>query len=130
MNTLLIKPHTLFNNFFDDWDRAFFDGDHSYWRRNLSTGVNADSSIRHHDAGDHREVYVPLPGFKKEHIKGEINDGVVHISAERDENSAEYSFVLPDDVDLSTISTKHEDGLLTVKVEKEAKSKNIEIKID
>ena len=124
MKTLTLNTNGLFNNFFDEWDRAFFNEDHSYWRR------QNNSALKHHNEGDYREVYVPLPGFKKENVKGEVNDGVVSITARQDDNTAAYSFVFPEDVDLSTISTSLEDGLLTVRAEKEPKAKSIEIKID
>ena len=123
MRTLTLT-NALFDNFLTNWDNAFFDGDHSYWRRR-------DSSINCRETEDSHEYYVPLAGFKKEDIAARIDDGRVYILAKRDENTASYSFALPnDEVDISNLSAKHEDGLLTVKIPKSEKAKAITIAID
>tara|TARA_Y100000310_G_scaffold153804_1_gene153338 strand:- start:14477 stop:14899 length:423 start_codon:yes stop_codon:yes gene_type:complete len=116
--------NTLFDNFLTNWDNAYFDGDHSYWRRK-------DNSINYREKEEHYEYYVPLAGFKKEDIAARIDEGRVHIVAKRNESTASYSFVLPDDeIELSSLSAKHEDGLLTVKIPKSEKAKAITIAID
>ena len=122
MRTLTLR-NNLFNDFLTDWNDAFFSEDYSYWRRNHKqiNSTELDNSF---------EYYVPLPGFKKKDIKATINDGVVSLLAERDGSTASYSFSLPERVDISTLSAKHEDGLLTISVEKEEKVKPKSIKID
>tara|TARA_Y100000593_G_scaffold41668_1_gene79888 strand:- start:579 stop:968 length:390 start_codon:yes stop_codon:yes gene_type:complete len=116
--------NSLFDNFLTNWDNAFFDGDHSYWRRR-------DSSIDCRETEDSYEYYVPLAGFKKEDIAARLDDGRVFIAAKQEEGTTSYSFALPnDDVDTSELSAKHEDGLLTVTVPKSEKAKAITIAID
>ncbi|MAH47202.1 hypothetical protein CMI37_15350 [Candidatus Pacearchaeota archaeon] len=123
MRTLTLT-NTLFDNFLTNWDNAYFDGDHSYWRRK-------DNSINCREKEEHYEYYVPLAGFKKEDIAARLDEGRVHIVAKNENDStASYSFALPDEVDLSSLSAKHEDGLLTVKIPKSEKAKAITIAID
>ena len=103
-----IITNRLFDEFFTNWDSAFFEGDHSYWRRN--------DRVRTKELKDSYEYYVPLPGIKKENIKATVKDGAVLLSVECAENTASYSFTLPDDVNVSKLSASHEDGLLTIKI--------------
>jgi HSP20 family protein len=119
----LTMTNTLFDHFLTNWDKAFFDEDYSYWRRN-------DSSINCREKENSYEYYVPLAGFKKEDIAARLDEGRVHVVAKRYENTASYSFALPDEVDLSNMSAKHEDGLLTVTIPKTEKAKAITIAID
>ncbi|MAH46082.1 hypothetical protein CMI37_09630 [Candidatus Pacearchaeota archaeon] len=112
----------LFDEFFTNWDTAFFEGDHSYWRRDKNNIVTKDY-------GDHYECRIPLPGFKKENIKITVKDGTVLLQAKQDDDTASYSFLLPEETDVSKLSASHEDGLLTVKLEKAEKAKPIELDI-
>lgn len=124
MKTLTIT-NELFNNFITNWDKAFFDGDYSYWRRK-------DSSVNCRETEDSYEYYVPLAGFKKEDIAAQLDDGRVYIVVKQEEkDTTSCSFALPnDDVDISGLSAKHEDGLLTVTIPKSEKAKAITIAID
>ena len=105
MRTIALT-NSLFDNFLTNWDRAFFEGDHSYWRR--------DNCVRSSEKEDSYEYYVPLAGFKKEDIKVSLSDGLVHILAKKKDDTASYSFELPEGGDASKLSAEHEDGLLTV----------------
>ena len=71
MNTRLINKT---NNVFDLFDQAFFNEDYSFWRR--PSNFTSTSSLSWGDSGDAYDLHIPLPGFKKEHIKAEIDDGV------------------------------------------------------
>ena len=102
MRTLSLT-NTLFDNLFTNRDRAFFNDDHSYWRR--------DTYVQSKENEDSREYYIPLPGFEKKDIKASVEDGEVFILAKRDDDTASYSFIPPDDVDISTISAKNKNGL-------------------
>ena len=82
------------------------------------------------DTGDAYGLQIPLPGFRKEHIKAEVDDGLMRVVAKRDDDDASYSFYLPEIADVSTLSAKMEDGLLSISVEKLEKSKKIELKIE
>ena len=122
MRTLTLT-NSLFDNFLTNWDNALFDGDHSYWRRK-------DNSINYRETEEHYEYYVPLAGFKKEDLAARLDEGRVHIVAKRDESTASYSFALPEEVDSSNMSAKHEDGLLTITIPKSEKTKATTISID
>jgi HSP20 family molecular chaperone IbpA len=120
MNRLI--TNRLFDEFFTNWDTAFFNGDHTYWRRE-------NNNIITKDYDSHYECRVPLPGYKKENIKVTIKDGTVSLIAKQDDDTQSYSLALPDDVDASKLSAHHEDGLLTIKLKKEKEAQPIEIEI-
>ena len=123
MNTRLIKT----NNIFDLFDQALLNEDYSFWRRPLSTTTT--NAISWKDLGEAFEMQIPLPGFKKEHLSAEVDDGQVSLKAEREDDSAQYSFYLPEGADPTNISAKLEDGLLNLVAEKLEKSKKIQLKI-
>ena len=124
MSKIIIRtPMSLLNDFSSDWDRAFFNEDYSFWRRNIS------SSVQRRDTEDGYNFHIPLAGFKKENVKCELKDGLVSVSAKQKEDSASYSFFLPEDFDESSVSSKLEDGLLTVSVKRREEPKGVDIKI-
>lgn len=112
---------SLFDNFFTNSDRAFFDGDHSFWRRN-----NLVSSKEKEDSYEH---YVPLAGFKKENVSATASNGEVYVSARQGDSNASFSFLVAEDADVEGVSAKFEDGLLTVAVPKMASAQKINIEI-
>ena len=87
-----------------------------------------------------------IPGFSKEDVNIELNDGIITISShvektnenyitkEFTKNSFERSFYLPEDVDLENIDALMENGILSVILNKRnidedtTKSKKIDIK--
>ena len=121
MNTLSLT-NALFDNFFTNSDRAFFEGDHTYWRRK--------NSVRGKELEDSYEYSIPLAGFKKENIKATVDDGEVYIVAKQDDSTASYSFLLPEGGDISGMFASYIDGLLTVKINKKESEKKIELTID
>ena len=126
MSKIILKtPLGLVNDFVSDWDRAFFNEDYSYWRRNMN-----NYSITHKEHEDRYEYWINLAGFKKENVEASVHDGLVIIKTKKDENVNDYSFYLRDDADVSTLSSKLEDGLLTVSVNKEEEAKPTKIKIN
>ena len=68
---------------FDDFDRAFFRGmnqpEHMLYGKNASHMMKTD--VKETDEG--YEVDVDLPGFKKDEIKLELNNGYLTISTEK-----------------------------------------------
>ena len=92
-------------------------------------------------------IKVELPGLKNDDVKVSIHDGVLTIQGERkmerEEKNKKFhrveraygrfarSFTLPDNVDENTVSAKHEDGVLNVRLGKteEAKPRTIEVKV-
>ena len=116
----------LFNNglgtnpFWDSWDKAFFEEDWGRWRENI---------VPHKEHKDHYEYWINLAGFKKENVEAVIHKGVVVVTAEKDGSTSDHSFYLNDDADVSTLSSKLEDGLLTIKVKKRKEAVPKKIKI-
>ena len=94
---------------------------------------------------------IELPGFKKEDIKAELKDGILVISAKKDESNVEKnkdgkvihserctgacsrSFYVGEDIQITDISAKFENGELTItypKEKKEIEKKETVINID
>ena len=119
-----MRTLSLFDNVLTNWDRAFFDGDYSYWRRK-------GEGVRGEELEDSFEYHIPLAGFKKEDIKATISDGLMYVLAKKkNEGTYSYSFQIPEGGDTSKISAKHENGLLTVTVGKADAVKPVSIEID
>jgi HSP20 family protein len=92
-------------------------------------------------------IKVELPGVEKDAVKVAIHEGVLSIRGERKMEREEKgekmhrveraygrfarSFMLPDNVDESTVTAEHEDGVLNVRLGKveEAKPRSIEVKV-
>jgi len=92
-------------------------------------------------------IKVELPGVDKQDVKVSIHEGVLTIQGERklerEEKNKKYhrvereygrfarSFVLPENVDETSVSAGHKDGLLNVTLGKveQAKPKAIEVKV-
>ena len=94
------------------------------------------------DAGDHFEVLMDLPGFKKEDVKLQLKEGVLtfeatkrsendetddkgkYIRRERFQGTCTRSFYVGEELEQEDIKAKFEDGVLKVIVpKKEAKPK-------
>ncbi|MBO4919436.1 MAG: Hsp20/alpha crystallin family protein [Erysipelotrichaceae bacterium] len=127
------------NNLFDDWFDGFdlMDREMNQLNRRLY-GKHADremlTDIKEHE--DHYDVEIDLPGFKKEDINVELNDGYLTISAsknhENDEKSRagkiirqerysgmmSRSFYVGDEITADEIHGKYEGGVLTLSVPK------------
>ena len=94
----MLMPSIFGENLFDD---DWFDFDRDFWgRKNPLYGKNAKNimktDIREHDEG--YELDVDLPGFKKDEISVELDDGYLTISAakgldkdEQDKNCLLYT---------------------------------------
>jgi HSP20 family protein len=92
-------------------------------------------------------IKVELPGVDKQDVKVSIHEGVLTIQGERklesEEKNKKYhrvereygrfarSFVLPENVDETSVGASHKDGLLNVTLGKveQAKPKAIEVKV-
>ena len=125
------------NLFDDDWMDFAFDRD--FWgRKNPLYGKNAKNimktDIREHDGG--YELDVDLPGFKKDEINVELEEGYLTISAakgldkdeqdkkgkyirrERYAGAMQRSFYVGDAVTQEDIKAKFEDGILKLSIPK------------
>ena len=79
----MLMPSIFGENLFDD---DWFDFDRDFWgRKNPLYGKNAKNimktDIREHDAG--YELDIDLPGFKKDEINVELENGYLTISASK-----------------------------------------------
>jgi HSP20 family protein len=115
-------------------------------RENL-TIVDWAPSVDISETDEEFRIKVELPGLKNDDVKVSIHDGVLTIQGERKMEREEKtkkvhrveraygrfarSFMLPDNVDESSVSAKHEDGVLNVSLGKveEAKPRSIEVKV-
>ena len=126
----MLFPSVFRNNFFDDFN-DFMDFP-TVTRK--STGSLMKSDVK--DAGDHFELDMDLPGFKKEDVKIQLKDGVLKVSAttktendQKDENgkyirrerfqgTCERSFYVGEKLTEEDIKAKFLDGVLKVNVPK------------
>ena len=132
------------NNLFDDWFDGFdlMDREMNQLNRRLY-GKHADremlTDIKEHE--DHYDVEIDLPGFKKEDINVELNDGYLTISANKDHENEEKnkagkiirqerysgmmsrSFYVGDEITSDEIHGKYEGGVLTLSVPKKEAAK-------
>ena len=134
----MLMPSIFGDNLFDDdWMDFLFDRD--FWgKKNPLYGKNANrvmkTDIREHDRG--YELDVDLPGFKKDEIKVELENGYLTISAakgldkdeqdkqgkyirrERYAGAMQRSFYVGDAVTEEDVKAKFEDGILRLSIPK------------
>ena len=132
----MLMPSIFGENLFDDWmDFSFPDIDKTLYRKHAKNMMKTD--VKETDQG--YEVAIDLPGFKKDEIKLELNDGYLTISAEKgldkDEKDKENryirreryagsmsrSFYVGESLTEQDIHAKYENGILTLDVPKEDK---------
>jgi HSP20 family protein len=121
--------------------------DYSMWPPALSVGPRFPA-VDVKDEGDHYLVEVDLPGLSKEDVEVMVGEGVLDITAKREESKEESDegyirrergFVsfhrrlsLPDDATEEKLEAKLEDGVLKVQVQKTKegteKRKKVEVK--
>ncbi len=141
----MLMPSIFGENLFDD---DWFDFDRDFWgKKNPLYGKNAKNimktDIREHDTG--YELDVDLPGFKKDEINIELENGYLTISAakgldkdeqdkkgkyirkERYAGAMQRSFYVGDAVTEEDIKAKFEDGILKLSIPKKD-AKEVETK--
>ena len=134
----MLMPSIFGENLFDDnWMDFPFDRD-LWGKKNPLYGKNANrvmkTDIREHDTG--YELDVDLPGFKKDEINVELENGYLTISAakgldkdeqdkkgkyirrERYAGAMQRSFYVGDEVTQEDIKAKFEDGILRLSIPK------------
>ena len=134
----MLMPSIFGESLFDD-DWMDFPFDRDFWgRKNPLYGKNANkimkTDIREHDGG--YELDVDLPGFKKDEINVELENGYLTISAakgldkdeqdkkgkyirrERYAGAMQRSFYVGDEVTQEDIKARFEDGILRVSIPK------------
>ena len=118
---------------FDDFDRNFFRGfgrpEHVLYGKNVSRLMKTD--VKETDEG--YEVDVDLPGFNKDEIKLELNNGYLTISTEKSLNkenkgkmlrqeryvgTMQRSFYVGGSITEEDIKAKYENGVLSLVIPK------------
>ncbi len=133
------KPVT---SIFDDIDSII---NSSYVAYPTADRSNRLSGISMKDTGEQVQVNVELPGVAKEHVKVNVNDGVLTISAERKQpelkeneqwirneisyGTFERSINLPYSIDVEKVSATHENGILRIVLPKHENAKPKQISI-
>ena len=127
-----IFGENLFDDWMDDFDRAFWGKKNPLYGKNAKNLMKTD--VREHDKG--YELDVDLPGFKKDEINVELENGYLTISAakgldkdekdkdgkyirqERYSGSCSRSFYVGEGVTQDEIHAKFEDGILKLSIPK------------
>ena len=144
----MMMPSIFGENLFDDFDswfsdpveKRFFDKKNPLYGKHAKNLMKTD--VR--ETKDSYEVDVDLPGFKKDEIQLELNDGYLTISAEkgldkeekdkkdkyirreRYAGSMSRTFYVGESVTENDIHAKYENGILTLDVPKEEAKKVLE----
>ena len=134
----MLMPSIFGENLFDD-DWMDFPFDRDFWgKKNPLYGKNAKNmmktDIREHDNG--YEVDIDLPGFKKDEINLELENGYLTVSAakglDKDEKDKEgkyirreryagamqRSFYVGDTLTQEDIKAKYDNGILSISIPK------------
>ena len=127
-----IFGENLFDEFFNDWNREFRNVDRQLYGKNAAREMKTDV----HEHEDHYEVDVDLPGFKKDEITLELQNGYLTVTAakglgkdettkkgklirqERYTGTLQRSFYVGDALTESDISAKLEHGVLSLSIPK------------
>ena len=144
----MLTPSIFGENLFDDWfdDFPFFDDrdlrkvDKKLYGRRAGNLMKTDSQ----EMKDGYKMEVDLPGFKKDEITVELDDGYLTISAakgldqdEKEKESGRYirreryagacsrSFYVGKGVEPEEIGAKFENGILEISVPKETKKPEV-----
>ena len=144
----MLLPSIFGENLFDD-DWMDFPFDTSFWgRRNPLYGKNAKNMMKTDvkETDTSYEVDIDLPGFKKDEITAQLEDGYLTVSAskglDKDEKDKEgryirqeryvgamsRSFYVGSDVSQDEIKARYEDGILKLTVPKKDAKPAIENK--
>lgn len=137
---MMYIPSVFNENLLDD----FFDGANLFGYVPVSRKMSTEfmkTDIKEHE--NHYEMQIDLPGFKKEDLKLQLNNGYLTISASHDENkdekdkdgkivrqerhsgSMQRSFYVGDNLKQEDISAKFENGVLMLDVPKKAPEKEV-----
>ncbi len=134
-----VDPGLVSRSFSDMIDEFFSDALESRERTGFKPAVDVNEDNTHY------HLQVSLPGIKKEDVKINLDDNVLHISGERhrkhkEENvkyhmvetsygKFERAFTLPDNIDSDSIKAEFKDGMLNLSIEKKEKKVSKEISI-
>jgi len=85
---------------------------------------------RYNETDDGYEYELELPGYKKGDVAVSAANGIITINAVKGDKTRKAALEAPEDADLSKITGELADGLLILKVEKQAKAKPVTVKIN
>ena len=137
-----IFGENLFDEFFGDWDRQMRHMDRKLYGRNAAREMKTDV----HEHEDHYELDVDLPGFKKDEITLELQNGYLTVTAAKDldqeetkkgkvirqeryAGSMQRSFYVGEGITEADIGAKLEHGVLSVNIPKAEAKKLPEKKV-
>ena len=127
-----IFGENLFDEFFGDWDREMRRMDRQLYGKNAAREMKTDV----HEHEDHYEVNIDVPGFRKEDITLELQNGYLTVTAskgldkdettkkgkvirqERWAGTLQRSFYVGDTLTEEDVQAKYEDGVLHVALPK------------
>ena len=144
----MLRPSIFGENLFDDWFdfpdfRDLDKAEKKLYGRHAERLMKTD--VHEHD--DHYEVDIDLPGFSKDEIKIELNDGYLQVSAakglDKDENTKkgklirqeryagamQRSFYVGDGITEEDIKAAFKHGVLSLSIPKKEKEKLPEKKL-
>ena len=141
MLTPRIYTENLFDDWFDDFPfRSLDNVDRKLYGKHAAREMLTD--VKEHE--NHYELEIDLPGFRKEDINVELNDGYLTITAvkgheedeknkagkiirqERYSGSMSRSFYVGDTLTVDEIHGKYEGGVLTLNIPKKEEQKEVE----
>ena len=138
-----IFGENLFDEFFNGWDREFRNMDRQLYGKNAAREMKTDV----HEHEDHFEVDIDLPGFKKEDLNLELQNGYLTVTAtkglnkdettkkgrlirqERYAGTMQRSFYVGDALSEEDITAKLEHGVLSLSIPKKDERKLPEKKV-
>ena len=144
----MLMPELFTRNVFDDWfddfglEKEMRDLNRKIYGRRASREMLTD--VREHE--DHYDLEIDLPGFKKEDLTVELNNGYLTVTAnkghdqeeknkegkiirqERYSGTMSRSFYVGEEITNEEIKAKYEGGVLTVSLPKKDQTKQIENK--
>ena len=138
---MLTPRFNLFDDLFDDFglEREMRNLDRKLYGRKAGREMLTD--VKEHD--DHYDLEIELPGFKKEDITVELNDGYLTITAEKSHDQDKEkdgklirqeryagvmsrSYYVGEDLKTEDIHGKYEGGVLTLSIPKREEQKKVE----
>ena len=138
-----IFGENLFDEFFNDWDHEFRNVDRRLYGKNAAREMKTDV----HEHEDHYEVDVDLPGFKKDEVTLELQNGYLTVTAakgldkdettkqgkvvrqERYAGTLQRSFYVGEELTEEDITAKLENGVLSLSIPKKEARKVPEKKV-
>ena len=132
----MLMPSIFGENLFDDWmNFSFPDFDKALYGKHAKNMMKTDVK----EMGENYEISIDLPGFKKEELSLQLNNGYLTVNAakgldkeekgeketyirrERYSGSMSRSFYVGEGITEKEIHAKYENGILTLEVPKEKK---------